>query len=81
MSIMVTAEHAMIRPKDIDELRDDLLHGASEIAKYTGMSKRRIYNLIQKGLLPIRRLGHRTIIGRKSQINAALRCALTTPGA
>jgi len=55
------------------ELRDDLLDGVDAIADYTGLPKRKIYYLIEIGALPAKKLGHRTIIGRKSEIDAALR--------
>jgi excisionase family DNA binding protein len=63
----------MVERIHMSELRDDLRDGVGTIADYTGLQKRKVYYLIEKGVLPIRRLGHRTIIGRKSQINAALR--------
>ena len=63
----------MVERIHMSELRDDLLDGVGAIAAYTGLPKRKVYYLIEKGFLPIRRLGHRTIIGRKSQIANALR--------
>ena len=33
-------------------LRDDLLRGVAEIADYTGEKPRRIYHLLENGLLP-----------------------------
>jgi excisionase family DNA binding protein len=52
-------------------LCDDLLIGARPIGLYLGMSRRTIYHHIERGRLPITRLG-RTIVARKSALSAAL---------
>ena len=54
-------------------LRDDLLHGAQAIADYIGIPLRKAYYLIGRRAIPVRRLGKRAIIARRSEIDAALR--------
>ena len=54
-------------------LADDLLDGVAEIAKYAGFTERRTYYLISQKVIPARKLGHRSIIAFKSEIDAALR--------
>ena len=52
-------------------LRDDLLTGAAEISKYTGLHKRKIYYAADRQYLPITRMGQ-TLIARKSELDRAL---------
>jgi predicted DNA-binding transcriptional regulator AlpA len=56
-----------------DKLADDLLTGVAEISMYTGLPERRVYYLIAQGAIPTRKLGHRSIIAFRSEIDAALR--------
>ena len=41
----------------MQNLSDDLLHGASEIATFLNTSPRRVYNLAQQRVLPVFHLG------------------------
>ncbi len=54
-------------------LNDDLLHGVQAIADFVGLPLRKTYYLIGTGGIPVHRLGSRTIVGRKSEIDRALR--------
>lgn len=40
-------------------MKDELLTGATEAAKFTGMSRRQIYRLVEDGHLPCARKGRR----------------------
>ncbi|MDJ0979250.1 MAG: helix-turn-helix domain-containing protein [Erythrobacter sp.] len=53
-------------------LADDLLSGAKAAADYTGETPRAIYNMTEKGLLPVIRKG-RKLYFRKSELDAAFR--------
>jgi hypothetical protein len=55
---------------DEDVLADDLLWGLIEIARYLGRTPRQTAYLIEREAIPVRRLGRRTIIARKSQLAA-----------
>ena len=48
--------------------KDDLLNGAQEIADYLGWPARRVYYQIEKGGLPVKRLGaaHSSPVDRRS---------------
>jgi hypothetical protein len=50
-----------------DPLADDLLDGAESIAEFTGWPVRRVFYLLEKRLLPARKVGNRWI-GLKSRI-------------
>ncbi len=62
----------MTAPPDLrDNLRDDLLTGASAIAAYTGWPLRRIYHAAARGYLPIGHVGT-MLIARKSELSSAM---------
>jgi hypothetical protein len=50
----------------------DLMWGAQAISNYIGRHVRSVYYLIDKGVLPVRKLGPRTIVARASEIDRAL---------
>ncbi len=50
---------------------DDLLDSADAFVRFTGFSKRRIFYLLEKGLLPAGKLGNRWI-GSKAAVRRAL---------
>ena len=50
-----------------DFLADDLLDGADQIADYTGWSRRRVFYLLEKGLIPALKVGKRWT-ARKSSL-------------
>ena len=50
-----------------DNLSDDLLQGADEIAAFIGCNRRRAFYLAERGLVPIIRIGKR-LTARKSTI-------------
>jgi hypothetical protein len=52
----------------------DLLWGVPEIAAYIQRNHRTTYYLIGKGAVPVTKLGPRTIVARKSEIDRALFC-------
>jgi hypothetical protein len=54
-----------------NELRDDLLNGATEIGGYLGWDPRRIYHAAAKGYLPITKVGA-ILTARKSELRRAL---------
>jgi excisionase family DNA binding protein len=58
-----------------DRLADDLIWGISGndgIAAYLGLSERRTYYLVERGKLPVHRLGPKTIVASKSELRARL---------
>ena len=52
-------------------LADDLLHGAKGAARYSGLTERTIYHLVENDRLPVVRLGKRLYF-RKSELEKAL---------
>jgi hypothetical protein len=50
----------------------DLMWGAQAISNYIGRRVRTVYYLINKGVLPVTKLGPRTIVARASEIDRAL---------
>lgn len=55
-------------------LANDLLPGAKAAAEYIGETPRAVYNMTEKGLLPVIRKG-RKLYFRKSELEAAFRSA------
>lgn len=53
-------------------LADDLLNGAAEAAAHVGLPRHTIYNMTEKGLLPVIRRGRR-LFYRKSELENAFR--------
>lgn len=53
-------------------LTNDLLAGADAAAGYVGLSRRAVYHLTERGLLPCIRKG-RKLYFRKSELEAAFR--------
>ena len=51
--------------KKQDTIADDLLHGATAIAKFLGLDERKVYYYAEKGQLPVTRMGA-LIVGSKS---------------
>ena len=54
-----------------DSLADDLLDGAEDFVRFTGFKRRRIYYLVETGLLPAGKLGNK-LIGSKRAVREAL---------
>jgi hypothetical protein len=52
---------------DDEALSEDLLDGAERIAEYTGWPTRRVFYLLEKGLIPAFKMGNRWI-ARKSRL-------------
>lgn len=52
-------------------LPTDLLWGARAIANYISRPVRTVYYLIDKGVLPVTKLGPKTIVARTSEIDRA----------
>jgi hypothetical protein len=50
-------------------LNDDLLHGATEIAAFTGLDRRQVIYHVSRGRLPVWRMGAK-ICARKSTLLA-----------
>lgn len=50
---------------------DDLMWGAEEIANYIQRPIRTVYYLIDRGVLPVKKLGPRTLVARRSEIDRA----------
>ena len=62
----------MVRPsaavnRNHDALSEDLLDGAERIAEYTGWSRRRVFYLLERGLIPAFKVGNRWT-ARKSRL-------------
>lgn len=55
-----------------EELADDLLWGVAAIASYIQRTERQTYYLIAKGHIPAKKLGAKTILARKSELDSAL---------
>jgi hypothetical protein len=54
-----------------ERLADDLLHGAQQIARFTGLPVRAVYAYAEKGHLPSFKVGG-TLCARKSEIERGL---------
>ena len=63
----MSLEHA---PKN-ENLVDDLLDGVAAFAAFTGFTRRRIYYLLERGMLPGSKLG-RKWIGTKTAVRQRL---------
>jgi hypothetical protein len=60
-------------PAEADEvLSKDLLWGIAQIARHIKRTKRQASYLIETGALPVKKLGKRIIVARKSEIDAAV---------
>jgi hypothetical protein len=57
---------------DDEALSSDVLWGIIAIARYLGRSPRQTAYLIEKGEIPVKRLGPRTIAARKSELDALI---------
>ena len=55
-------------------IADDLLNGADAASRYTGLPRRQIYHLVEKGYLRPVRMGRRMFF-RKSDLEAAFSTA------
>jgi hypothetical protein len=55
-----------------DDLASDLLWGAQAIGDYAGLDLRRAHYLIQTGVIPVKRLGHRKLVATKAAVRRAL---------
>lgn len=53
-------------------LTDDLLWGAKAIAEYIGRTRSQTYWLINSKAIPAKKLGSRTIVARRSELDRAL---------
>jgi hypothetical protein len=53
-------------------LPDDILWGVAAIAAYIKRERRQTYHLIRLDRIPATKLGARTIVARKSELDAAL---------
>lgn len=51
-------------------MKADLIAGAADAARYTGLSRRQVYRLTEQGLLPVIRKGRR-LYYRKSELEVA----------
>jgi excisionase family DNA binding protein len=54
---------------DNDNISTDILKGASEIAKFLGLSRRAIYHAVDTGVLPTFRIGS-NVFARRSTLLA-----------
>ncbi len=54
------------------EIRPGWLTGRDQISAYTGLSKRTVSRLLADGKIPHRRLGHKLVIVRISDLDRAL---------
>lgn len=50
----------------------DVLWGADEIGAYIKRNRTAVYYLVRKGLIPAKKLGPKTLVARKSEIDKAL---------
>ena len=62
---------AVTNPKpEAAPLATDLLWGVDSIAKFTGLPLRKTYYFIQRGKLPTRKLGPKTIVASRADLRA-----------
>lgn len=59
-------------------LNSDLIEGAADAAAFTGLSRRKIYRLVELGHLPAVRKGRRLYF-RKSEVDRAFRALTPIP--
>ena len=57
---------------DPSRLPNDVLWGVAAIAEYIKREPRQVYYLIAKGAIPAKKLGARTIVARKGELDRAL---------
>ena len=50
----------------------DFLWGADAIALYLNLDRHQVYYLVRKNRLPVKKLGRRTFMARKSELDAAM---------
>jgi hypothetical protein len=58
-----------------ERLADDLLWGVTGdngIAHFIGKTPRETYYMIERNVIPVRRLGHKTIVASKAKLRAFL---------
>jgi hypothetical protein len=55
-----------------EDLADDLLTGAAAIGAFLGWPRRRVYYAAERHYLPIRRIGDRLLVARRSELAAAI---------
>ena len=68
LAVELAAMLADVMPAAVVEtLSADLLHGADEIRKFTGLDRRSVYNLAQTSRIPVFRMGA-VICARKSTL-------------
>lgn len=53
-------------------LPSDLLWGADAIVRYINRSRFQVFYLIRKGRIPVKKVGPRTLLARKSELDRAL---------
>jgi hypothetical protein len=53
-------------------LPSDILWGADAIARYINRSKSQVFYLIRKQRIPVKQVGPRTLMARKSELDRAL---------
>jgi hypothetical protein len=61
------------------DLSDDVLWGVAAIATYIKRKRSATYYLIAEGLIPAKKLGARTIMARKSELDRALAAGVIEP--
>lgn len=65
--------------KQITTPSDDLLWGAKSIAAFLGVSIDRVYYEIRMKRLPIKKLGAKTVVASRRQLQRAITATLTAP--
>lgn len=61
-------------------MNSDLIVGAQAAARYTGLSRRAVYRLVERGLIPTIRMGRRLYF-RKSELDRAFSSPQNTEAA
>jgi hypothetical protein len=49
-----------------EDLADDFLHGVRQIAQFTGDKERRVYYLLERGLIPAGKLGDTWVASKRA---------------
>lgn len=53
-------------------LPSDILWGAEAIARHINRSRSQVFYLVRKGRIPVKKVGPRTLLARKSELDRTL---------
>jgi len=67
------SEHTDVAAGNEADPAGDLLWGVNEISRFIRRSRRQTYYLIDRGVIPVRRLSHKVIAGSRAEIRAVFK--------